>query len=194
MNTSGRTVLARLLAAGLAVALAGVAWLQWRSPGAPPKPTPKAPPGITSCPAAEVFASFRAALRGDDVDAFEAAAVDISGRRLLAGMSRDEIVSALGKPTVITWTPLNPKMRDGLLGNLLARKADYVCYGFYDLRTDHRTVFGLAFDGSRLAWTQFERYTTVELIRVIFTDYSKPPASAPSSRPASSEPGTQPAE
>jgi hypothetical protein len=189
MRTARRTALKWFLLAGTGAVLAGILCWVWHSRAAPPR----VEPGITSRPAAEVFASFREALRDEDSDVLEAVAIDICGRRLLANMTRDEIVGALGKPTSLRWTPLDPKKGEAdLVTRFLAIKADYYVYAVYDPDRNENTGLGLAFYGSRLAWSMFERGTDLELKRKIWTDYSKPPASAPSSRSATSEPSTQP--
>lgn len=110
----------------------------------------------------ELFAAFRAADGARDIDAFERWALEIDRRRLLEGLSREEIEARLGNEHGTRWVYLDQKAVEqrSLLTQWTLKKGDYWYYSARARRQRPyvRVVFGLAFDDEKLAWTYYERH------------------------------------
>lgn len=128
--------------------------------------------------ASEVFLRFREASSSDDMDEFERRALEISERRLLSGLSPQELTDALGKCTILSKTYLDPSESDsGLfqLNRYFSKRADYCIYMLYEPRMDETAMFGLAIYKDELQWTFYERGRDEHAFKKVWTDYTTPP-------------------
>jgi hypothetical protein len=129
----------------------------------------------------EVFASFREALAARRVDDFERWALEVDRRRLLGGLSADEIRQRLGNPTGNRWVYLDQEVLKSRnpFRRWTSKRGDYWSYSAYQPYPYVTLAFCLAFDGNTLAWTSYQRYTPQELIKHVKTYYESAPGGAP---------------
>ena len=136
-------------------------------------------------PADEVFASFRDSFgsalnamgmagvpdRTAKVDAFEHWCLEITNRRLLEGLSAEEIVKRLGPPLTKTWTPIDRRFGDSM-SRYFVKKADYWKYVVYDPYAEERAGIAFAFYKGELWWSTYQRGRSTEKPKSeIYVDY-----------------------
>lgn len=126
----------------------------------------------------EAFTGFREAVAADRLEDLERWALEIDRRRLLEGLSADEIRQALGEPTGKRWVYLDQEVLESRnpLKRWTSKRGDYWSYSTYQSDPYMTVAFCLAFDGTRLAWTSYQRYTPEELIKHVKTYYEYAPA------------------
>jgi hypothetical protein len=128
----------------------------------------------------EVFAGFREALAARRIDDFERWALEVDRRRLLEGLSADEIRQCLGSPTGKRWVYLDQEVLESRnpFRRWTGKRGDYWSYSAYQPDPYVTVAFCLAFDGNTLAWTSYQRYTPEELLKHVKTFYTSAPAKA----------------
>lgn len=163
-----------ILAMMLAIAISCVLWAALCTESS----QTNAPHQVTALPRDDVLRRFRQAHEREDSGDFEKWALEISFRRLLEGLTLEEIKESLGSPSFMRRVPRDPGEDPSFgISRLLQAKVDYWCYGIYDPATNRAWNFALGIESPllkdrTLLWSRYTHGVRgIKLLEEVFVDY-----------------------